>query len=178
MFFSQWRFNSRLIWTDSLLKQIHLIGTFYFLQVTLSMKNDVVWNVAQGWSCVNRRFGGTYRLHLQGRKIRERGSSLSRWLSLQPPTHAASSFADFSALKLEAIRSCETSVHTRSTLRPIPEDDILHSHRRENLRSYILYLQITSPRTRHNHQHSPQSERVVGYTTWRAYSFLSTVNYL
>jgi hypothetical protein len=31
-------------------------------------------------SCVNRRFGGTCLLHLQGRKIRERGTSLSRWL--------------------------------------------------------------------------------------------------
>jgi hypothetical protein len=30
-------------------------------------------------SCVNRRFGRTYRLHLQGRNIRERGSSVSRW---------------------------------------------------------------------------------------------------
>jgi hypothetical protein len=29
---------------------------------------------------VNRRFGGKYRLHLQGRKIRERGTSVSRWL--------------------------------------------------------------------------------------------------
>jgi hypothetical protein len=28
--------------------------------------------------CVNRRFGGTYRLHLQGRKIRERWTSVSR----------------------------------------------------------------------------------------------------
>jgi hypothetical protein len=32
----------------------------------------------------------------------------------------------------------ETSVHTRSTRRHIPEDGILHSHRRENLKSYIL----------------------------------------
>jgi hypothetical protein len=30
-------------------------------------------------SCV-KRFGGTYRLHLQGRWIRERGTSVSRWL--------------------------------------------------------------------------------------------------
>jgi hypothetical protein len=36
--------------------------------------------VAPFTSCVNRRFGGTYRLHLQGRKIRERGTSVSRWL--------------------------------------------------------------------------------------------------
>jgi hypothetical protein len=37
---------------------------------------------------------------------------------------------------MEAIRSSETSVNTISTLRHIPEDDSLHSHRRENLKSY------------------------------------------
>jgi hypothetical protein len=31
-------------------------------------------------SGLNRRFGGTCRLHLQGRKIRERRTSVSRWL--------------------------------------------------------------------------------------------------
>jgi hypothetical protein len=46
------------------------------------MKNFVFWDVALCRSCVNRRFGGTYRLHLQGRKIRERGTSVSRWLHL------------------------------------------------------------------------------------------------
>jgi hypothetical protein len=42
------------------------------------MKNDVFWDVGPCRSCANRRFGGTYCLHLQGRKIRERGTSLSR----------------------------------------------------------------------------------------------------
>jgi hypothetical protein len=56
-------------------------------------------------------------------------------ISLQLPTHVGSSLADFSTLKMEAIRSSETSVHTRSTRRHIPEDGILHSHRRENLKS-------------------------------------------
>jgi hypothetical protein len=55
---------------------------------------------------------------------------------LQPPAHAGSSLTDFSTLKMEAILSSETSVHTRSTHRHIPEDGILHSHRCENLKSY------------------------------------------
>jgi hypothetical protein len=46
-------------------------------------------------------------------------------------------------LKLEAICSSETSAHTRSTRRYIPEDDILHSHRYENLISYTI-LKIIS----------------------------------
>jgi hypothetical protein len=56
---------------------------------------------------------------------------------LQPPAHAGSSLADFSTLKMEAIRSSETSVHTKSTRRHIPEGGILHSHRRVNLKSSI-----------------------------------------
>jgi hypothetical protein len=58
--------------------------------------------------------------------------------------HAGSSLADFSSLKMDVIGSSETSVHTRSTRRHIPEDGILYSHRSENLKSYkteICFLQ-------------------------------------
>jgi hypothetical protein len=93
------------------------------LENYFDLKNAVLWDVAPCRSCkMNRRFGGTYRLHLQSRKIREPGASVSRWLQT-----------------LQAIRSAETSVQfTRSTQRHIPEDGTLHSHRRENVKSYIL----------------------------------------
>jgi hypothetical protein len=42
-------------------------------------------------------------------------------------------------LNMEPIRSTETSVLTRTKKCHIPEDGILHSHRRENLKSYIAF---------------------------------------
>jgi hypothetical protein len=39
----------------------------------------------------------------------------------------------------DALSSSETSDFTRATRRNIPEDDILHSDRRENFKSYIIF---------------------------------------
>jgi hypothetical protein len=81
------------------------------------MKNIVFWYVAQCRYFVSRRFGGTYRLHLQGRSNprtmnqREHIAICSRWFIV--------------TLKMEAIRSSETSANKIPTRRHIPEDGIL-----------------------------------------------------
>jgi hypothetical protein len=59
---------------------VFLVRFEVFTAVT--MKNAVFWNVEPYRSCLKWRFGGTYRLHLQGRKIRDWGtsvSSLAQW---------------------------------------------------------------------------------------------------
>jgi hypothetical protein len=56
-----------------------------------------------------------------------------------------SSLPDFSTLKMEAICSSQTSLYTISTRRHIPENGILHSRLRENLKSYIVSLCLRLP---------------------------------
>jgi hypothetical protein len=47
------------------------------------------------------------------------------------------SFTILVTLMMEALNSSETPVLTRPIRRDIPQDAILHTHRRENLKSYI-----------------------------------------
>jgi hypothetical protein len=78
---------------------------------------------------MKRCFGENYHGHHQGEQN----------FSLQCASVASycAQFFHFFTLMMAAIFPLETSVITTATRHRIPEDTILHSHRRENVKSYI-----------------------------------------
>jgi hypothetical protein len=86
-------------------------------QISSTLKVPSSEDVPPSRSCMSRCIGGTY--------------CYSHLLT-------GSSLANFSTLKVEVMCSSEASVHTKSTWHNIPENGILHSHRCENLKSYIV----------------------------------------
>jgi hypothetical protein len=95
-----------------------------------------LWDVALCRSWVNRRFGGTYRLHLQGRKIRERGTSMSRILTYVKTTHAwtravalhlsffKSSSNNWSFLSFQNLKDCSSNPVCSHLLTLVPHSRI------------------------------------------------------
>jgi hypothetical protein len=98
-------------------------------------KSIIFWDVTPcSLLSYNRRFGGTYCLHPQGR--RNNFSKNQQSLICLPPAYLLVLTEIISStLKMKAICSSETSVASQQiTRRHIPEDDALHNHRCENLK--------------------------------------------
>jgi hypothetical protein len=102
--------------------------------MAVTMKNAGFWDLTPCGSCKNRSFAGIGEL----RTTLAVTSSRSILRRLLVTTNVVPSSPILDILRMEANRSYETSVLTKVTRRNIPEEGILHSHRRENLRSYIF----------------------------------------
>jgi hypothetical protein len=115
------------------------------------LKNFVFWDVVLCRYWVNRRFGGMYRLHLQGIRTREREIRVSKWLQTELSRKQSAIYEQGEWEGRPHGKSTERRgvgsmvkvskrVAEGSTQRHTSEHDILHSHRRENLKSYDIIL--------------------------------------
>jgi hypothetical protein len=135
-----------------------VVPVMMMMTMMMIMKDTVFWDITPRGSCKNRRLGGTYLLLHQSER-NQRDSVFQLLVTANVP-----SSLNLFTLMMEAISCSETSVLTRSTRRHIQEDDILHSHRRENLKSYMssyLFKGVSiiriyrSNKTRvHRHRHA------------------------
>jgi hypothetical protein len=113
---------------------VHLKGIYVCVYIHRVVSSGMLRRVAL---CKNRRFGRTEHLHHQGDNIL---CISSQRASVDSYGYVPSSSISVTMM-MEAVSSSETSVLTRATRRNISEDSVLHSHRRENLKSYI-YIYI------------------------------------
>jgi hypothetical protein len=142
------------------------------LWTTGFLKNGVFWVVTPCGSCKNRRFGGTWRLLHQGNKNQWTRNNTSR---KQQPTYSGKRYQVF--LMKEAPGSSETLVLTRAKRL---EDTILHSHRRENLKtyelisSYLVYI-LLGPRGLTRGRNSPIPYNIQWTVSWSSAGMVETI---
>jgi hypothetical protein len=89
----------------------------------MAMKSSVFWDIMPCSSVkVNQRFGGTYRLHLQGQKVSQARNK-----------HEAGSKQSSLTLNMEAIYSPKMSVYFHHTTWCYIPEDITHSFKQTSM---------------------------------------------